>query len=270
MDDRRGNGRSGPGRQPAGGGWWRWLVVAAGSLALLLAGVAVGVALSSTTPVAMLPTSTPGSTVTRTPTAPPTTPPTATPTATATLTPTPTPTPTPKIITGATLVRQIQQLSRLETTSYTVETVVTVERPGGVLGFGGQRLLVIVHGAVVAGIDLTKLQAKDIVVSEDGRQVAVRLPPAEILTTALDERRTQVYDHQTGLFTRPDTTLVLEAQKAGAAKIVDSACQDGILRRATADSQRAVSQMLALVGFERVVFDDAGAVACPPPAEGRQ
>jgi hypothetical protein len=232
----------------------------AAGLVLLAVGALLGIGLASTGPAAVLPTSTTTSTVTRTPTVVPT----FTPTPTPTFTPTPTPTPTPKIVTGATLVRQIQQVSRLETTAYSVQTVVTVEKPGGLLGVGGQRLLVIVHGSVVAGIDLAKLQAKDIVVSEDGRQVAVRLPAAQVLMTALDEQKTQVYDHQTGLFTRPDTSLILEAQKAGATQILTTACQDGILRRANADAQRAIGQMLMLVGFERVIFDDSAPAACLP------
>ena len=105
--------------------------------------------------------STPAPTATLAPTATTTRVPTSTPVPTAT----PIPTPTPRIVTGATVVRQIQQASRLETTSYSVQTVVAVERPGGILGVGGQRVLVIVHGAVVAGIDLSKLRPQDIVVS---------------------------------------------------------------------------------------------------------
>ena len=94
---------------------------------------------------------------------------------------------------------------------------------------------------------------------------AVKLPPAEILSSALDERRTEVYDHQTGLFTRPDSSLVVEAQKAGAAQVLRAACDDGILRRATADAQRSLGQVLTLVGFERVIFEDAAIPACPSP-----
>lgn len=223
-------------------------------LLLLAIGVFVGTTIT-TVPGTPLATLTP---------APPTATSTPVPTATSIPTATPVPTPTPRIITGATVVHQIQQVSRLETTSYSIQTVVTVERPGGLLGVGSQRLLVIVRGTVVAGIDIGKLQPRDVTVSEDGKQVAVRLPPAEILSTSLDERQTQVYDHQTGLFTRPDSSLVVEAQQAGAAQVLRTACEDGILRRATGDAQRAVTQMLTLVGFERVLVEDGTVPPCPP------
>jgi hypothetical protein len=54
---------------------------------------------------------------------------------------TPTPSPTPVIRTAATVIRQVQQFSRLETTAYSVQTVVTVERPGNLIGIGHQKLL---------------------------------------------------------------------------------------------------------------------------------
>jgi hypothetical protein len=182
-----------------------------------------------------------------------------------TLTPMPTPTPTPKIITGPEVIRQIRQVSRLETTSYSVQTVVTVERPGNFIGVGRQRLLVVVHGTVVAGIDLAKLREQDVTISDGGKRIVVQLPPAEILSRFLDESSTEVYDHQTGLFTKPDTSLVLEAQKAGADQVLQTACQDGILQRATRDGQRSIEQVLTLVGFEVIEFEETATPACPSP-----
>ena len=76
--------------------------------------------------------------------------------------PTPTLAPTPTIITSSAVVQQIQRLSRLETSSYSVQSVVSAERPGGLLGIGQQKVLVIVHGIVVAGIDLSKLRPQDV------------------------------------------------------------------------------------------------------------
>lgn len=179
--------------------------------------------------------------------------------------PTPAPTPTPKIITSGAVVQQVQALSRLETTTYSVQTVVTVERPGNILGIGRQRVLVILHGAVVAGIDLRKLRPQDVTVAEGGKRVTIRLPEAEILSASLDESRTQLYDHQTGIFTQPDTNLVVEAQKAGVEQVLQAACRDGIMSRATQDGQRALQQMLLLVGFERVDFETGPPPACAAP-----
>ncbi len=136
------------------------------------------------------------------------------------------PTPTPKVLTGAAIVEQIQQLNRLETSSFSVQTVVTAERPGGFAGIGRQKVLIIVHGTVTAGIDLSKLKPEDVTVSPDGKRVRIKLPPAEILSKYLDESQTQIYDFQTGLFTKPDMSLVTEAEQTGAGKVLQAACDD--------------------------------------------
>ena len=180
--------------------------------------------------------------------------------------PTSAPSPTPTIITGPEIVQRIQQVSQLQTTTYSVQSVVTIERPGNVIGIGRQRLLVIVHGTVVAGVDLGTLRAQDVRVSVDGKQVTVRAPEVEILSHYLDVGRTQLYDHQTGLFTRPDTNLVLEAERAGADQILRAACADGIMGRASEDSRQALHQLLSLMGFERVIFEEQAVPACPEPA----
>jgi hypothetical protein len=179
--------------------------------------------------------------------------------------PTPAPTPTPTIITGAAVVQQIQSLSRLETATYTIQTVVTVERPGSFLGIGSQRLLVIVHGNVVAGVDLGKLRPQDVTVLDNGRRVVVRLPEAEIFSAQVDGGRTEVYDHQSGLFTQPDTNLVVEAQKAAGEKVLQAACADGIMQRATEEAEQSLRQIIGLLGIERVDFETGPAPPCIGP-----
>jgi hypothetical protein len=179
--------------------------------------------------------------------------------------PTPAPTPTPTIITGAAVVQRIQGLSRLETVTYSIQTVVTVERPGSFLGIGSQRLLVIVHGNVVAGVDLGKLRPQDVTVLDNGRRVVVRLPEAEIFSAQVDGGRTEVYDHQTGLFTQPDTNLVVEAQKAAGEKVLQAACADGVMQQATEQAEQALRQIIGLMEIERIDFETGPTPPCAGP-----
>jgi len=177
--------------------------------------------------------------------------------------PTPILAPTPTLITSSAVVQQIQRLSRLETSSYSIQSVVSAERPGGLLGIGRQKVLIIVQGTVIAGIDLSKLRPEDVTVSSDGKQVAVKLPEVEILSRYLDEGATRVYDHQTGLFTQPDSSLVIEAEQMGMSRVMQAACEGGIMKRATDDGQKALREFLRAVGFEVVKFEDAPIPACP-------
>jgi len=99
----------------------------------------------------------------------------------------------------ATLIRQIQSLSRLETASYSIEKVVTAESGQEMFPLlFGDRLLLVAHGQVIAGVDFSQIQAGDISVTEDGGVVII-LPPAEVFVATLDNQNTYVYDRETGL-----------------------------------------------------------------------
>src|SRR5215469_16086169 len=102
------------------------------------------------------------------------------------------------------VVRQIQQLQRLETVNYTMDKIISGERDNPYLPkfLAGDRLLLVVHGEVIGGIDLAKIQPRD--VSVNGRSVSLGLPADEIFSTRIDNAKTRVYSRDTGLFTSPD------------------------------------------------------------------
>jgi hypothetical protein len=168
---------------------------------------------------------------------------------------TPLATPVPEIISGPAIVQQIQQVSRLETTIYTVERVIEASQSDPVWPdwLRGDRLLLIAYGQVIAGVDLGKMTEDDVVVAEDGRTVTITLPPAEIFTVDLDNSKTQVYDRQRGVFAPPNKDLESEARLAAEQEILGAACEDGILGRATVDAQRAMERFMELFEFRTVI-----------------
>src|SRR5690242_17813485 len=89
-----------------------------------------------------------------------------------------------------TVVRQIQQLQRLETVSYTMDKIISGEHDNAYLPkfLAGDRLLLVVHGEVVTGINLAGLQPGDVLIQ--GQNVSIHLPPAEVLSTRIDNART--------------------------------------------------------------------------------
>src|SRR6202790_2917399 len=92
-----------------------------------------------------------------------------------------------------TVVRQIQQLQRLETVSFTMDKIISGERDNPYLPkfLVGDRLLLMVHGEVVGGVNLAKVQAGDVTVH--GRNTSIRLPHAEVFSTRIDNTKTRVY-----------------------------------------------------------------------------
>lgn len=171
--------------------------------------------------------------------------------------PTPTIRPSP-----ATIVREIQSLSRLETVVYTVEKVITAESGQGALAFlFGDKLLLVAHGQVIAGVDLGKVQEGDVTVTADDR-VVLTLPPAEVFVVRLDNEKTFVYDRDTGVFgMKPD--LETAARQAAEQEILRAALADGILETADRNARSFLEGFIKGFGFQEVVF--VRATPAPPP-----
>lgn len=191
------------------------------------------------------------------------TPPEPTPVPTATIAPTA----TAVIVTSAGVVREIQHLNRLESTQYSIETVATVERPS-TYGFGGEKILMIFHGNVSAGVDLSKLEAENISVSPDGKSATIKLPPVEILHNALDESKTRTYDSKQGWLATHDPNLETQARQKAIAQVLASACEDGLIAQAEKDSKSAVESLVSALGFTTVNVSIAEPAAdiCPAPS----
>lgn len=159
-----------------------------------------------------------------------------------------------------TVVLEIRSLARLETAAYTVEKVVTAESGEGPLGFlFRDELLLVAHGEVIAGIDLSKMPEDDIMVSGD--EVFVTLPAAEIFVSTLDNDQTYVYDRQTAVLGQQVDLETLARQEAEQ-RITEAALEDGILEKAQENGEVYVRGLLATLGFEQVTF----ITATPMPA----
>lgn len=152
------------------------------------------------------------------------------------------------------VVRQIQQLQRLETVNYTMDKIIFGERDNPYLPkfLAGDRLLLVVHGEVIGGIDLARVQPRD--VSVNGRSVSLRLPAAEIFSTRIDNAKTRVYSRDTGLFTSPDPNLESEVREAAERQLQQAALQDGVLKSAEQNAQSTLASMLKGLGFEQVAI----------------
>jgi len=151
-----------------------------------------------------------------------------------------------------TVVRLIQQLRRLETVSYTMDKIISGEHANAYLPkfLAGDRLLLVVHGEVVAGIDLAGLQPGD--VSIRGQKASIRLPAAEVFSARIDNARTKVYSRDTGLFSSPDPNLESEVREVAERQLQQAALQDGILKSAADNARTTISSMLQGFGFHEV------------------
>jgi hypothetical protein len=151
-----------------------------------------------------------------------------------------------------TVVRQIQQLARLETVDYTMDKIISGERDNLYLPkfLAGDRLLLVVHGDVIGGVDLQKVQQGD--VSVHGRKISLRIPAAEVFSARIDNAKTRVYSRDTGLFSSPDPNLESEVREEAERQLLQAALHDGVLRTAEQNARNTLSSMLKGLGFDQV------------------
>ena len=154
-----------------------------------------------------------------------------------------------------TVVDRIQRLQRLETVVYTMDKLVTGAKENPLLPdfLTGDRLLMMVHGEVVAGIDFSNLKLDDVRV--DDKQIHLHLPASQVFRTRIDSAKTRVYSRQTGLLVPTDPNLETQVRQEAERQLQEAALADGILRTAQQNGASTISSLLQGLGFEKIDFD---------------
>ena len=159
-----------------------------------------------------------------------------------------------------TVVNKIQRLQRLESVDYTMDKIVEGDRESAILPdfLAGDKLLLVTHGEVIAGVDLAQLTSADVHISNagsGGRRVEVHLPPAQIMVVRLDNSQTRVYSRVTGLFVPVDPNLESEVRSKAEDQFRQGALADGILDKARQNASASVTSMLLGLGFDQVIVN---------------
>lgn len=152
------------------------------------------------------------------------------------------------------VVQKIQRLSRLETVVYSLDTVVEGSHSSPVLPdlLAGDRLLLVVHGQSIAGVDLSKLRLEDVHIDSAAHSIRVVLPPSQLFTTTLDNQHTRVYARSTGLLVPVDQNLESETRAKAEDQLQKAALEDGILDAARKNARATVTALLSSLGFQQV------------------
>jgi len=154
-----------------------------------------------------------------------------------------------------TVVDRIQRLQRLETVVYTMDKLVTGAKENPIFPdfLAGDRLLMMVHGEVVAGIDFSNLKLGDVRI--DGKQIHLHLPASQVFRTRIDSNKTRVYSRQTGLLVPTDPNLETQVRQEAERQLQEAALADGILPTAQKNAASTLSSLLQGLGFEKIDFD---------------
>ena len=188
-------------------------------------------------------------------------------------------------ITREGVVTQIQNLNRLETVAFSVDTVITSQRSGSWMKLwqDEQKALFIARGRVEAGIDLSALTPEMVQVIQPTEsevndaensdvnapvsimpQINITLPPSEIFSVYLDD--IEIYDWQTGAFgmMQVDPKILKQAQSMAKAEVLERACRGDVMTMALDNAQTQLQQLFALTGAV-VTVTTQGAGSCQMP-----
>jgi hypothetical protein len=147
------------------------------------------------------------------------------------------------------ILKQVQTLSQLVTVKYVVENVVVAEDSKW---YGDNRVLLVAHGIVKAGIYLDKIKPDDIHIS--GKKIEIKLPGSAITDVYLDEHHTQILERSTGLMRAFDKDLEHNAREQAVDKLRRSAYDIGIIKDADERARTQLNNLFNHLGFEEVTF----------------
>lgn len=159
------------------------------------------------------------------------------------------------IMSQGSVVERIQRLQRMETVVYNMDKIVSGERSNPFLPdfLTGDRMLMIVHGQVIAGVDFSQLRPSDVQIT--GRSLRIHMPPARVLLTRLDNERTRVYSRKTGLLVPMDPNLETQVRQEAEGELLEEASRGGILTKAQENARTTLTTMLLSLGFQKVEVD---------------
>ena len=152
------------------------------------------------------------------------------------------------------VVDRIQRLNRLETVVYSLDTVVEGDKSSPIFPdlLAGDRILMVVHGESIAGIDFSKLKPEDVRIDSKAHSIQMKLPESEIFLTALDNAHTRVYARSTGLLVPADQNLESQTRIKAQDQLQRAALSDGILDAARKNARSTITTLLYSLGFQKV------------------
>ncbi|MEZ4226363.1 MAG: DUF4230 domain-containing protein [Polyangiaceae bacterium] len=153
------------------------------------------------------------------------------------------------------VVLALRDLARLESAEAHIERVIDLrDKQSKLFGLvqAEDAILLVASGDVVAGVDLSKLQAGDVVIDEERKRATIRLPAPEVLSAHLDNERTFVHTRQTDTLATRKEALESQARREAERSLREAATKSGVLERARKNASRTVESLVQALGYDEV------------------
>ncbi|MFP8960387.1 DUF4230 domain-containing protein [Streptomyces nanhaiensis] len=162
--------------------------------------------------------------------------------------------------TGPAVLKSLRDMSRYEGASGTFQVVVDLDKDAKFLpdAVRGSRTLFVGTGSVGAYVDLGGLGEEAVTVTDDRREATVRLPHARLEKPALDAERSYAVTKERGLLDRLGDVFSdnpgdeREVHLLAVEHIGEAAKESGLAKRAEANTEDMLENLLRSLGFERV------------------
>lgn len=164
--------------------------------------------------------------------------------------------PTPQVIVA------VRDLARLEAAEYHLERVIDLrEQQSRLFGLveSEDAILLVAAGDVTAGVDLTQLRDGDVVVDTVRGEATILLPPAQVLSTRLDNERTYVHTRRTDVLAQRRENLETRARQEAERTLEEAAIEGGVIGRAQRNAERTVETLVRSLGYTKVSVRTRGA-----------
>ena len=156
---------------------------------------------------------------------------------------------------GPSVVDSVQALADLTTVEMVEYTTIEKGNDAGWLNWAaGDRIFLFAVARIGAGVDFEQVKVEDFEVDEDTGRVIIRMPRPEIQFVEVDEDQTQVYDRDTGLFTKGDPQLESDARSVARDVLLQGAMDRGILQLADENARSTLTEFLQGLGYTQIEF----------------
>lgn len=159
--------------------------------------------------------------------------------------------PTPAVL------KELRDLSRLETLSLHMEKVVDVkDKQARLYGLvdAQDSLLFVATGDVVLGVDLAKLGDGDVRYDEAARTAYIHLPAPEVLSTHFDEPHSYVHARETDILAKRNEALESIARREAATAFEEAARDPKNVDRAKEQAEKQLRGLGKSWGARDVVI----------------
>jgi hypothetical protein len=156
------------------------------------------------------------------------------------------------VYSSSAILQQVQTLSELVTVKYVMEKVeIQEDRSQNWIRAAlpdNTRVILVAHGIVKAGVDLGKMKPEDLRLS--GKQVILTLPRAQITDAYLDDKHTEIVEHNTSFLRDFNKDLEQMARLNAVEDIRRAARTSGILKDADDRARQQLKYFFSQLGFE--------------------